>query len=75
METLRALSGDISVGGVKGQVNKTAVCATVTIILLIIIVVIIVIVVSKTQHFVSFETPNGQLSEGCIVNKDGEVVH
>lgn len=75
METLRALSGDISVGGVKGQVNKTAVCTTVTIILLIIVVVIIVIVVSKTQHFVSFETPNGQLSEGCIVNKDGEVVH
>ena len=48
MDTLRALSGDISVGGVKGQVNKKAVCATVTTIVLIIVVVIIVIVVAKT---------------------------
>ena len=77
METLRALAGDSNEtsGGLRMPINKKAVGATVAVIVLIIVVIIIVIVVAKTQHFISFETPDGQLSEGCIVNKDGEVVH
>lgn len=81
METLRALAGwqggvdepdDMDIEDKKH--NRKAVCILVSILVLIVIVVVIVIV-AKTQHFISFETPNGQLSEGCIVNKDGNVIH
>ena len=82
METLRALAGwqggvdepdDMDIEDKKH--NRKALYILVSILVLIVIVVIIVIVISKRQHFVSFETPHGQLSEGCIVNKDGNVIH